>query len=71
MLWSLPARSAPFKRVFGLPSGGFSRICKNAWDPVVAARCNGNCDALSLALIYMYTLAHIAKTSIKRRRRVL
>ena len=27
---NLPARSDPFKRVFGRPSGGLRRICKNA-----------------------------------------
>ena len=47
-----PARSEPFSRVFGRPSGGFSSICRKAFEPVVAARCKGNCDARSFALIY-------------------
>lgn len=47
----LPARSAPFSRVFGRPSGGLSRICRKAWEPVVAARWRGCWEARSLALI--------------------
>jgi hypothetical protein len=49
---SLPARSAPFRRVFGRPSGGLSSIWRKACEPVVAALWRGNWDARSLALIW-------------------
>lgn len=58
-----PARSAPFRRVFGRPSGGFNRIWRKDVEPVVAARWRGNWEARSLALIWDGRSADVGPTN--------